>query len=479
MIFAAGWDFSVNNYSAVWKNIIQIAILLVALLLGDLLRKKIPFLRKAFIPSALIGGFLLLICIIIFKSILGEDVFSQYIDKEFMQQITYHALGIGFAAMSLKTVKSDNKGSAKKVFENGAMVGSTYMLQAVCGLIVTIIFYYCTSKLENSVFYASGAILPLGYAQGPGNALTWDVNYSALLDANGNQLFTGNGSFGLTIASIGFLVASVFGVVYINIFKKKGEIKQVEQENIVRKVDEFEGTEEIPDSDSIDKFSVQIGLTLFVYLCAFGVMFLFNRLAIWTGVGLFNSVAWGFNFIWAVILANLLKLVLNAFKKKGVAKKNLVNNYQMDRISGFCFDLMIVAGVAAIDIEDVKRYVWPIVIICVVGAFATFFYIRLITKKRFKGYEHEMFLANFGTYTGTASNGMILLKEIDPNFKTPTNDLFIKSQLSGMIFVAPLLLLLDFIAKSVTNAIIGVCIFVVLFITYNIYIFADKIFKKK
>ena len=90
-----------------------------------------------------------------------------------------------------------------------------------------------------------------------------------------------------------------------------------------------------------------------------------------------------------------------------------------------------------------------------------------------------MFVTNFGALTGTASNGMILLKEIDPNFKTPAANLYVLSQLPAIIFVAPLLLLLNFAAKSFTNTIIAFIIFSVLFLGYSFYLFRNVFIKKK
>ena len=50
------WAFDLTQYDDVWKVVINIGLLLTALILGNMLRRVIPFLKKAFIPSALIGG---------------------------------------------------------------------------------------------------------------------------------------------------------------------------------------------------------------------------------------------------------------------------------------------------------------------------------------------------------------------------------------------------------------------------------------
>ena len=469
LFYAANWDFSMANYDVVWSFLVQMGLVLIFLLIGNLLRTVVPFLRKSLIPSALIGGLLLLILNIILGLF---DV--TLIDKSAMQVITYHGLGIGFIAMTLKVAKPKGKVAKVKMFENGILTGGAYMLQAVLGLLVTIIFFLFTKDSNNPIFYSSGLLLPLGYGQGPGNALTWDLNYSILLDSNGNQLFSGNGSFGLTIASVGFIVASLFGVLYINIYKRRGEIKVREQKFETRDITEFEEDNEIPDSESVDKFSIQLGLVFLGYALSFGFMVGLGAISDFT-----NSIAWGFNFIWGVIFATLIKFVITRLHKKKVIKKKYINNYQMDRISGFAFDAMIVAGVAAIEIEDVKRYIWPVIILCAIGALITYIYIRVVSKHCFKGYEHEMFVTNFGTVTGTASNGMILLKEIDPNYETPASNLFVLSQFPAMISVAPLLLLLNFAGKSFTNAVITFAIFLVLFIGYTLFLFRTAIFKKK
>lgn len=463
------WDFSLVNYDKVWFLIIQVAIVLSALLVGNVLRIRIPFLKKGLVPSSLIGGFVLLIALIISRAIFGVEEVDKVMDQSTMQIFTYHSLGIGFAAMSLKMLKKRNKVGYVKFVENGALTGATYMIQAIVGILISVILFL----VGNIIFYDAGILLPLGFGQGPGNALTWDINFTNIIQ-NGEQVFAGNGSFGLSLASIGFIVASVIGVIYINIFRKKGQII-VRQENMNQKdVSHYQDENEIEDTDSIDKFSIQIGFVLLAYLLSFLIMFGLAKLSSFT-----NSIAWGFNFIWAVISANLIKLVLNVSRKKKLIKKKYINNYQMDRISGFAFDFMIVSGVAAIEINDVAKYILPLVLLCVAGTIVTFIYIRLVTKARFKGYEHEMFVVNFGALTGTASNGMILLKEIDPNYETPASDIYIQCQLSAMIFVAPLLLILNFSTGSLMNTLITLGIFVVLFIAYNLFIFRESIFKKK
>lgn len=462
----SSWNFTLANYGPVWGFMAQMGLLLIALMFGNTLRRKIPLFRNCLIPSALLGGALLMVFNVILKQF-GVTL----VDNRIMQVITYHCLAIGFAAMSLKKEKSAHKTKKHQVVEFGALQGGTYMLQAFVGLGITLIAFLITRYSDNVISYISGLILPLAFGQGPGNALSWDINFT---NTPATQ-FAGNGSFGLSLASIGFIVASVFGVLYINIHRKKSGLQVRSTSTKEEVVDQTNPNgNDIPDSESIDKFTVQVGFVALAYALSFGFMCLLGVISDFT-----NSIAWGFNFLWASLFAMLIKFVVGKLRKHNIMHRDYINNYQMDRISGFAFDLMIVAGVAAIEINDIKRYILPIIILSVVCTIITYIYIRLVTKHCFKGFEHEMFLMNFGTLTGTASNGMILMKEIDPSLRTPTSSLYILSNFPAMVMIAPLLFLLSFAGESLTNAGIACAIFFVLWLGYTIYLFRRKIFKKR
>ena len=90
-----------------------------------------------------------------------------------------------------------------------------------------------------------------------------------------------------------------------------------------------------------------------------------------------------------------------------------------------------------------------------------------------------MFLAMYGMLTGTASTGIILLREIDPLYKTPTSHNLIYQNLWSIVLGAPMLLLMGFAARSriMTWVCFGICI--ALFVFILILQFRDAIFYKK
>ena len=98
----------------------------------------------------------------------------------------------------------------------------------------------------------------MGFGQGTGQAL----NIGKVFSTFG---FTEGKEFGLAIAAIGFLVACIVGVIYLNVLKRKGKLT-VQQASIdSNTLDEhiFE-EDEAPLSESVDKLTIQ-NLKLDVY----------------------------------------------------------------------------------------------------------------------------------------------------------------------------------------------------------------------
>jgi len=461
------WDGSV------WSFVITMSALLIAMLAAHALRNKLRFLRQLMIPSSVLGGFLLLIVLFLVEKISGQPL----ITKTQLEILTYHGLGLGFAAMALRNIdKKQDKRSKTGAFDCGVQVVSGYLIQAVVGLAVTLLLF----KVIGS-FYASGALLPMGYGQGPGQAYNWGHNYEV------GHGFTHGTSFGLAVAAMGFVSASVGGVICLIQLRRKGilkgEIGEMVEENLT--VSDFTGKDEIPVSDSLDKFTIQVALVFVAYFLAYLFMAGFNALieaGVFGGLGsTLQGLIWGFQFLFSSITGILLKMFLRGLKNKGVIKREYTNNFMQNRIAGFMFDLMVVASIAAIDLSAFTEpgFVIPLTAICVLGAVATYIYHRICCKRIFPLYEHEAFISMYGMQTGTASTGTILLRELDPYFETQAADNIVYHQLWGMVFGLPVMLLMGFIPKSPLNALLGMIICLVLFVIYNLILFRRFIFKKK
>ena len=450
----------------VWDILIQIGIIFVAILISNVIRRKVKFIGNSLIPTSVIAG--ILIFAIKFIPKVGE-----FINSNFMELLTYHCLGIGFIALALKS-SVKKKGGKGAVLDTGITTVNGYLAQAIVGLSLSIILSLTIFK---DLFYAAGLLLPMGFGQGTGQAL----NIGNVFETFG---FENGSSFGLAIAAIGFLVACIVGVIYLNILKRQGKLKAQELRRADNKLDNnIYAVDEAPLNESVDKLTMQIGFVIAVYIVTYLVILGLSTLSVNYlgnfGVKTIKPLLWGFNFLFGSIFAFLFKIILNKLKEVKVFTHTHINDYMMSRISGLAFDVMIVAGIAAIDWQNLKGLLWPLLIICILGGVATFFYLKFICKKLYPGYEYEGFFSMFGMLTGTASTGMILLREIDPNFETPAANNLVLQQVPAVAFGAPILLLMSFAAESLTNSLITLGIVCALFIIYNIIVLRKFIFKKK
>ena len=453
----------------VWGTFDLVAVLLCSLLAANSLKKLIPALKRSLIPSSVLGGILLLIVAVLYESVTGKNMFNTGFfggnGAGVLEVLTYHGLALGFIATTLKPSKEKfGKKRSGEVFDTGVTTVSSYLMQGILGLAITLV----AAALLKNIFSAAGVLLPFGFGQGTGQAL----NYGNIYEQEHG--FVGGRSFGLTIAALGFLSASIGGVIHLNILRKKGLQYDWGHEDVETKaisLQEVQGPNEIPMNGSIDKLTMQLVLVGLCYLIAYGLMALLGSL-----VGSLRSVLFGFNFLLGVIAATVIKAVNNLLMKKKVVQRQHISSFLMTRLSGFFFDMMIVAGVAAIRINVLKDY-WPVILIlAVVGAFSTYYYNHFVARKLFPDYTEEQFMVMYGMLTGTASTGIVLLRELDPDFQTPAADNLVYQNFPAMVFGFPMMLLA---AVAPDRPLMTLLIMIGFFIVMNLILFRRQIFRKK
>ncbi|MBP7403102.1 MAG: hypothetical protein KBA30_10850, partial [Clostridia bacterium] len=74
----------------------------------------------------------------------------------------------------------------------------------------------------------------------------------------------------------------------------------------------------------------------------------------------------------------------------------------------------------------------------------------IISKRIYPGYPVEGMLSMYGMMTGTVSTGILLLREVDPQFRTPAaNNLVIGSSVAILV-AFPLLIMIGLAPQSQT-----------------------------
>ncbi|MBO5338424.1 MAG: hypothetical protein J6A96_01840 [Clostridia bacterium] len=491
-----------------WGFVSIIAVLLISLIIANMLKRRVPFLKKSLIPTSVLAGSIILIVSGIYTLITGEYLFELAIfgspseealemvelglikaedvsltGLELLEIITYHALALGFIATSFKPVQQKlSKKRSVEVFNAGVTTVSTYLLQAVIGIAITTIAVLIGADKLGLTNYA-GVILAFGFGQGTGQAMNFGQQYETINNSNpsadnfveGADILAHGVDFGLSIASLGFISAAIGGVIFLNILRRRAKKKAQDADlSETMMLDKVQGSDELPmESSGVDKLTMQLAFILGSYFIAYGILFGLGKLL--PGM---KSTIYGFNFLIGVLVATVVCYVLRFLKKKNIVKHEYINPFLMKRIGGFFFDIMIIAGMAAIKPDTLGKYWHVLLIMGVIGAVSTYFYLRFISKKLFKEYADEQFLATYGMLTGTASTGIILLREWDPKFKTPAADNLVYQNFPAIVFGLPIML----IAAPKVIAAHSMLVFgalILFFIVMNIILFRSFIFKRR
>lgn len=461
-------EMSMGNFwePGVWGVINIIAVLLLGLLGASLLKKAVKILSESLIPTAVLGGGLLLLISAVYNVFGDTNMFDTSFfggkGTSVLEMITYHALALGFISSTFES--SDEKKSKQRqidIFNTGVTTVATYLIQAIVGMGITML----AAKVFTDFFPVAGMILPFGYGQGTGQAM----NYGNIYETQYG--FTGGKSFGLTIAAFGFISASVGGVLYLSWLKRNKKLVKQDAVTMKAALEKSLRQDEIPLFENMDTLSVQFAFIVGSYMFTYVIIYILGEL--FPGL---KAVIYGFNFLIGVLVTTGLKKLLYVLEEKKILKKHYVNDFLMVRIRNFFYDLMVVAGIAAIRLNALGKYIIILVFLGIMGAIVTFAYNKMVAKTLFKEYEDEQFVAMYGMLTGTASTGIILLREIDAEFKTPVSDNIVYQNFPAIIFGFPLMLIAAGAPEAPGKTLL---IAIVFFIVLNIILFRSKIFKKE
>ena len=443
----------------IWDGVLHFAALAGLLLLGNTLRRKIPLLKRSLLPTAVIAGIIgLILKETVFDHFFGSDAVRDV--NHFFGMVTYHTIALGFIALGLK-VHEQYKFSTKnkQSLFSGLIIVSTYLLQGLVGLALSLVMAFTFFR---GLFPSAGMLLPMGLGQGPGQALNIGTVYEI------GHGFAGGSTFGLAIASFGFFWGAIVGVLYLNRQYKKGTVKRSNDHRSKQvSMQEIESPEEIPVAESIDKFTIQVTLVLLVYAVTYGMMSSVDALI---GQGVFGTfgvetirpLIWGFNFIFGTLFAIMFKKIFLFLRRKKIMNRQYPNNYLLNRISGFVFDFMIVASITAIRMEALRTLWLPFAILVVGVGLVTLSYIVFIARRVYPDYPEAATMGMFGMLTGTASTGVILLREVDPNFETPAANDLVMGSTTAIFFGFPILLLVGIAPISLVHTLISFAVIAVL-----------------
>ena len=252
-----------------WDLVIDFSLLSLLIVIAAVLKARIRVLRKLIIPTSMIAGFLGLL--------VGKEVLGLIdLNVDLLGNLVYHLMAIGFIALSLK---ERNVKQSPAIINSGILIVSTYLVQ---GLVGFGLFMILVSTIYPDFFPGIGLLLPLGFGQGPGQAYSIGTQWEQLG-------LVGGGNLGLTIAGIGFIWATVVGIILMNILVSKIKKQNYHEAtfNGHEQLVETSKPDEIPLSDAIDKLTYQIALIGVIYLITFLTIYGLEKIL--TPLGTFGS----------------------------------------------------------------------------------------------------------------------------------------------------------------------------------------------
>jgi len=284
--------------------------------------------------------------------------------------------------------------------------GVSISIQAIIGCLLVYMFAWLGTEL----FPTFGLFLPLGFTEGPGQALSFGKTW----EAHG---FDGAATIGVTFAAIGFLVAFFVGIPIVRWGIKKGlpieKARAIPGDILSGIISKGEKQEKAGNltmhSGNVETLAFQMGLIGLIYVLGW---FFSIALVKVTSPNISKSL-FGFFFFFGLFIALGVRMIM---KKLGIM--HMIDPGVQRRITGWAVDYLLVATIMAVQFVVVIKYIVPITVMSVVAAFFTVVSIMYLGR-RIDNLNFERTMAIFGTCTGTVSTGLVLLRVIDPEFRTP------------------------------------------------------------
>lgn len=414
------------------------------MVVGNVLRRKIPFFQKLLIPSSITAG---LIGLVLGPEVLGLIGFSEHIGT-----YTSILIAVVFAAMPYSmTFDRSVRSGARNMWSY-----STGMFMGQWGLFILLGIFLFQPIWGTEPWF--GMMLPVGFVGGFGTAAAVG---SSLEEAGA----TAASSLGFTSATVGTLAAIVGGIIFTAWGMRKGKTSampaslpwdlrsgyiddETERPSIGRAT---------TNPSSIEPMALHVGILALTVTVAYfvneGVAQLFPDVSI---------PLFAMSFVMGIVGMGLLKL----FRKPRYLDKDTVNT-----ISGAATDYLIAFGIASIVPAAIAEYLVPLIILFVLGVIYCLFFLFFMAPRWFGQAWLERGVFGWGWATAAVATGIALLKIVDPKLRSGTLNEYGVAYIGfapfeiGMTIIAPIAVLAGFTAGLgwvsivIALAVLGVAVF--------------------
>ncbi|MDE7475191.1 MAG: sodium:glutamate symporter [Duncaniella sp.] len=390
-----------------WTLFIDVGIISALLLLGKLMRVKLKFMQRLFIPPCLVAGFLALA---FGPNGLGWLPLSN-------QTGTYAGILIAFIFGCLPFTSGVQKGHGGAIGVMWSYSQAGMLFQWGLGGLLGLLLLNRIWDLNPGF----GITMPTGFCGGHGSA-------AAIGQAFGQLGYDEILTLAMTAATFGIVAAVIIGLVIVKWGTRKGHTAFLSS------------YEDLPDELRTgllpDHKRVSLGVSSCSSISIDSLTFNLTIIAMIAagGYGLSKIVAHfmpGFElpvFSCAFIVGIVVKKIFDRTKVSDYICHSTVSH-----LSGAFTDYLVAFGIASIKLSIVVEFLAPLAILLVTGLLATLGYVIFMARLMMRNYWFEKAIFTWGWYTGTMAMGIALLRVVDPEMKSRCLDNYALAYL----FIAP------------------------------------------
>lgn len=407
-----------------WEGGGVVTLLFVALLLlvARQVHRTVPAIKALAVPPVLVAGLAGLM-------LGGGGLGLIPLDSDLLELIVYHSLAVVFVAMGLRRARKGGGGLPPEAKSVGFGIPFIAVMQGLVGLSIVLAWNGAVGELHPGV----GIMVPLGFSQGPGQALSLGATWEGMGMKEGAQI-------GLAMATLGYAFCAVFGVIFFHLAKRMG---WTDHDTPAGAAAELMGA--VPDDsepveassgggNEMELFTAQLAIVGTIYLMAWGILMGAVKAA---GDPQSVGILFGFHYLIALLIAMGLRAVANRTRYADFADDAL-----MGRIAGLAVDVGAVCAIAAVRPDRIGSAIVPVLVLALAGVVATIVICLWLAKRVFPSQPFSHALVLFGTMTGTLPTGLALLRLSDPDLNGPAARNMVMGVTLSIAVAAPVLLVL-------------------------------------
>ena len=374
--------------------VVVFTVLSLLLVVGKVLRVRCSLLQRLYLPSSVVGG---LLGLLVLTALGPTRVPADLTDG--MRAIPGFMINVIFATLFLGAAVPKMRDVVRLAFPQLCLGQVIAWGQYVVGLgLAGFVFVrWC------GVPAAFGNLLEIGFEGGHGTVGGMAEAFEAFGWADGVAL-------GYTMATVGMVIGIVLGMGLIQWAHRRGYVKEVRsfEDRAEHERRGIHLAEERPSAgrqtvicDSVDSLAWHVAIVGVACLVGWGI----RQLVPMKGFPLFPL---------CMIGGVLLQLAAKALKID-----LLIDRVQMERLAGAALDFLVVAAVATISLKVVAANWVPLLVLCLAGTIWTTLCILFVAPRIFRDAWFERAIAEFGQATGVTATGLMLLRTVDPENRTP------------------------------------------------------------